>query len=206
MWRIEDVRKLKEVAKAGTPTAPAWRTDLVITAALAAIFLACVVVFRMPDDEQARVSEPKSIRDLSTHIGRVEGLAEDAATLEIVLDQATPTCDASALTDLAKSALVISRGLQMYFSEGTGTTIRFVARMPATGIERFVTSERVLAVDFWRSDLMGLDYDGEFQFQDLLNISKGEVYNQPTDRRYVEAFCADPIATAAAAFCQRERR
>jgi hypothetical protein len=206
MWRIEGVKKSKEVTKTPLPKAPAWRTDLVITAALAAIFLACVVVFRMPDDDRMRVSNPQSIRDLSTHIGRVEGLAEDAGTLEIVLDQPTPTYDASALTDLAKSALVISRGLQMYFSEGKGTTIRFVARMPATGIERFVTSERVLAVEFWRSDLMGLDYDGEFEFQDLLNISKGVVYNQATDKRYVEAFCADPIATTAAAFCTRERR
>ncbi|MDM0034195.1 hypothetical protein QTI33_18825 [Variovorax sp. J22P271] len=198
------MKKSKEADKASLHATPAWRTDLAITAALAAIFLACVVVFRMPDDDRMRVSNPQSIRDLSTHIGRVEGLAED--TLEIVLDQPTPTYDASALTDLAKSALVISRGLQMYFSEERGTTIRFVARMPATGIERFVTSERVLAVEFWRSDLMGLDYDGEFQFQDLLNISKGVVYDQATDRRYVEAFCADPIATAAAAFCQRERR
>lgn len=198
--RPSDGPRMKATESAGARR----RSEFLVMAAMAAVLLVCAMAWRIPRHDLAVPANPKTIADLQKGIGRVERSSLDGGTLEIVLDEAEPLYEVSALTDLASEALVISHGLKEYFPDDPSNNVCFVARLPTKGIERFLTTAQVLSLTFKRSDLMAVDYDGSVKFQDLLNLVQSVGYATPQQRLLVRDFCMDASAKPANKFCQRE--
>lgn len=182
------------------------RADILATLAMGAVFLTCCAAWRLPrqDAEEALPENPRSIAELHRDIGWVDPKAARDGALEIGLDLRAPLYEASVVTDLAKDALFISKGLQTFFPDVGNTSVRFVARLPVKGHERFATSERVLELTFPKADLASMDPEGSSSFQDLLELMPSVGYVAPASKRLVRAFCDDPLAKSAQAFCRRE--
>lgn len=92
-------------------------TEWLATFGMAGVLLACFFAWRMePRRDVAPAVNPRSIAELNQSIGRVARSSGADAVLEIVLDQNVPLYEASAVTDLAQTALLISKGLKEHFS------------------------------------------------------------------------------------------
>ena len=179
------------------------RKDATLTVAMGAILVACAWAWHLPREDDAVADDPPlTVAALYRNIGYVARLPDGpGGTLEIVLDQSAPLYETSAVTDLAKAALTVTQGLQRYFPAEQRGDIRFVARLPTPGIERFVTSAQVLSLTFRSSDLMTLATDSKATWQDLLNLTRTVGYANPRDRHWVTGFCSDPSARLAQPFC-----
>lgn len=115
-----------------------------------------------------------------------------------------PTYMAAIFADLGREALLITRGLQRDFPALQARTVRFVAWRRARGIEQIMLTDRRVAVEFRTETLMSLQMTPDFAFQKLLNLSDRVIYELQTDLVTARAFCADPVAKLAEAFCKRE--
>lgn len=119
-----------------------------------------------------------------------------------MLDQETPIYEAGVLVDLGETTLLIAEGLQKFSLDVHSSKVRVIACLPTESSKRFVTEERVLELTWLRADLLKVSRAASFQ--ELLNVSQSVNYLAPTSRWLVQAFCEDPLAETATAFCQRE--
>ena len=110
---------------------------------------------------------------------------------------------ADILVDLGRTALVVTRGLQRHFPNLKAQKVRFVVQRHSRGVEQFLLQNRVVAIEFEREQLMGLELDDNFPFQHLLNRSSGLVLGTPEDEVVLRAFCADKMSAQAATFCAK---
>jgi hypothetical protein len=181
------------------------RAERIAALAMAAVFLACFFAWRLPADEPpALPSAPKSISELHSRISFVRETNGPDGALEIVLDEATPIYEADVLVDLGETTLLIAEGLQKFFPGVRSSKVRVTARLPTKSPERFATQERVLELTWFRADILKVHNGGAASFQELLNLSQSTTYLAPTSRWLVQAFCEDPLAETAKAFCRRE--
>jgi hypothetical protein len=179
--------------------------EVIASATMAAVFVAFFFAWPMPKETLSAVAgNPRSIADLHKNIALVGETGEPDGVLEIVLDEEEPLYEADVVTDLGRDALFIAQGLRKLNPELTSTKVRFAARLPVRGTERYPTLRRVLEVTWLWSDLLKVDAGGASSFQDLLNESRGVGYVTPASKDWVRAFCDDPLAKTARRFCQRE--
>jgi len=169
---------------------------------MAAMFVAALFLFRVPYNVEHPPLEANVVADLSERIVFVDEHADGGQTLEVVLDH-PPTYMADILADLGRTALVVTRGLQRHFPNLKAQKVRFVVQRHSRGVEQFLLQNRVVAIEFQREQLMGLELDDDFPFQDLLNRSSGLVLGTPEDEVVLRAFCADKISAQAATFCAK---
>ncbi len=179
--------------------------DVVAIATMTVVFVAFFLAWRMPkEDLSAPPANPVSIADLHKNIALVGETGEPDGVLEIVLDEEPQLYDAGVVADLGRDVLFIAQGLKKFEHDVMGARVRFAARLPVSGRERYPTLERVLEMTWRRSDLLGVDAAGGVTFQDLLNESQGVGYVTPRGKSLVRAFCEDPVARTAKPFCRRE--
>jgi len=179
--------------------------EVIVTATMVSVFIAFFFAWPMPKETPAVVpSDPRSIADLHKSIALVGESGMPDGIFEIVLDEDEPLYEAGVVTELGRDALVIAQGLRKLNPELVSTKIRIAARLPVRGAERYPTLQRVLEVTWSRSDLMKVDAGGASSFQELLNESRDVGYVAPKSKELVRAFCDDPLAKTAKAFCDRE--
>jgi hypothetical protein len=169
---------------------------------MAVVFVAALFLFRVPLYRAQPPMEANVVADLSDRIVFVDEHADGGQTLEVVLDH-PPTYMANILVDLGSTALVITRGLQRHFPHLKARKVRFVVQRNPRGIERLILQSRVVAIEFEREQLMGLELNDNFPFQHLLNLSSGLVLGTPEDEVVLRAFCADKMSKQAIPFCAR---
>ena len=169
------------------------------------VFGAFAFFFRMPNHYDQPPLEANVIADLSDRIVFVDERADEGGTLEIVIDH-PPTYMANIIADLGESAVVITRGLQQHFPDLKVQKVRFVVQRYSRGIERVALQDRVVALEFDRALLMRQQFNNDYPFQELLNLSSNFVLGTPGDEVVVRAFCANKISAPAAAFCARQAR
>ena len=180
-------------------------SDIWVTLAMVVVFGAFLFFFRIPHHYAQPPVQANLIADLSDRIVFVDERADGGDTLEIVIDH-PPTYMATILADLGESVVVITRGLQQHFPDLRAQKVRFVIQRHPRGIERVVLQDRLVAIEFDRALLMGLQLNDDFSFQELLNLSSNFIFGTREDEVVVRAFCADKIAALAAAFCARQPR
>ncbi|WP_232324152.1 hypothetical protein [Variovorax sp. WDL1] len=179
------------------------RADWIAGMLMALVLLACAFAWRVQPQEPVPAPHPQTVSHLHPRIASVAMDSGENGALEILVDQDTALYEASAVTDLAKTAMTISAGLKKYFPEARADKVRFIGRWPVAGMERFVVNTRMLELTFSWEELMADDFDASLPFQEVLNQAEAVGYAKPEDRKLVEGFCNDPIAKTAGPFCRR---
>lgn len=146
------------------------------------------------------LSKPKI---LNPRVLKVEINTASDDALIITLIQPAPKYPASIITELAVDALEITRKLQLFQTEFSNRSIRFVAIAPIKPGIGFEQAE-ILSLDFDTATLMKIPQKKDYVFQDFLNDSRKVSYIAETGPKYVIAFCRDHVSSRAKFFCMRE--
>jgi hypothetical protein len=101
---------------------------------------------------------------------------------------------------------MVAKRMNEFFPEVTNPFVRYVVQAPLTPLDTgWSEPVPVLAFEFDRAELLGSVSAPEYTFQDLLNQVAAVRYLQDdSGRRYVSAFCRDPVSKSATHFCQHE--
>lgn len=140
---------------------------------------------------------------LNPRISKIEKSTTFDDALVITLIHSAPKYPASVVTEHAVDSLEITRKIQLFQTEITNKSIRFVAIAPIKPGIGFEHAE-ILSLDFDTATLMKIPRDKDYVFQDFLNNSKKVSYIAETGPKYVIAFCRDQVSNRAKFFCTRE--
>ena len=174
------------------------------------VFLVCAAAFWGDDGPvatQPNALTPLTLGQLHPSIEAVVEKSSSDGALELTLLQASPMYPASVVSDFSRDALAVCRQLRKFFPAIDNPTLRFVVKAPARpGLGSAAEAVPLLSLDFKRTELMTQVGAADFTAQELLNRAVTIRFLNPTGRRYVASFCADPVADSAREFCRRQAR